>query len=353
MLLAVSLQISQQTMVLKRSISSKFKDTLTKTKNLISHQQSDSTSSQSSGSATSVGGSNESSITSLPSLDKSKTFEDTDYPFGVPVHRGSGSRRQSSVSLRSSISIRRPSRSRSGTTSAGTATGSGSGLLISSAMKKDSTSLDQHTPPVGPRPEQDSLEDPLLLPTVDKSVPPCTTEELTPIIPMTFEELRRSLPHDKPVDDTCYINHSTPGSPISTRKRPLIISTLSTSSAAVTLSSDGTPGNVTYGSDHYFEDVNSSPNSSVPSPHFNMGCFQSTNTNSNNNNNLYSALERQDFKDHIDPVFLKANQIDHYDNALDCKTNDKLADQMALNILQNIEEECDELAKFREEIAGH
>ncbi|GMF03433.1 unnamed protein product [Ambrosiozyma monospora] len=53
-------------------------------------------------------------------------------------------------------------------------------------------------------------------------------------------------------------------------------------------------------------------------------------------------------------VFTRANQIDHFDKNTDLVENDKLADQMALNILDHISEEhtVDELAKFKEEISS-
>lgn len=54
----------------------------------------------------------------------------------------------------------------------------------------------------------------------------------------------------------------------------------------------------------------------------------------------------------MDPLFIKTNQIDHLDKSLDVEQNDILAEQMALNILQNISEEAvDELSKLQEEIS--
>lgn len=57
-------------------------------------------------------------------------------------------------------------------------------------------------------------------------------------------------------------------------------------------------------------------------------------------------------QDDVDSIFTKSNQIDHLDKDLDTRKNDLLADQMALNILQNIDEEdVDELSKLKEEIS--
>lgn len=54
----------------------------------------------------------------------------------------------------------------------------------------------------------------------------------------------------------------------------------------------------------------------------------------------------------MDPIFIKAHQIDHLDKSLDVEQNDLLAEQMALNILHNISEEAvDELSKLKEEIS--
>ncbi|KAG7800845.1 hypothetical protein KL929_000384 [Ogataea haglerorum] len=50
-------------------------------------------------------------------------------------------------------------------------------------------------------------------------------------------------------------------------------------------------------------------------------------------------------------IFAKANQIDHFDKTLDMTENDKLAEQMALNILDKIsEEQVDELALLKDEV---
>ncbi|QPG73601.1 hypothetical protein FOA43_000913 [Brettanomyces nanus] len=217
-------------------------------------------------------------------------------------------------------------------------------------------------------------EDLVLLPIdpVDKSIPPCSSEELTPIIPLTLEELQESLSMDLTSPlltrgeffttvDT--LPHNNQRSPIS-RKRPLIISTLSTTSTTATLAT-ATSVNAD-GFDLFSDDTTCSGGYSVssngvhtPSSISNVNI---TNNSINNNHSpgttnsigLYSILKEEEYKDHVDPLFFKANQIDHFDRHLDRKNNDKLADQMALNILHNIaEEEADELTKLREEIPVH
>ncbi|KAH3666152.1 hypothetical protein OGAPHI_004341 [Ogataea philodendri] len=51
-------------------------------------------------------------------------------------------------------------------------------------------------------------------------------------------------------------------------------------------------------------------------------------------------------------IFAKANQIDHFDKSLNMVDNDKLAEQMALHILDKISEEhsVDELSRLKDEV---
>lgn len=196
-------------------------------------------------------------------------------------------------------------------------------------LSRDDLSSPQHT------------STPILLPIdpEDKAAPPCTAEDLTPIIPMTAQELQESLclPPDSSLiqnDELIFANGST--TTTTNHRRPLIVSNLSSISTAATFAPSTDTGDDESRISGYSLD-----HCSKKRTHSNAG--------------LYATLSDERYKDHIDPVFLKSNQIDHFDKHLDRQKNDKLADQMALNILNNIseEEETDELARFKAEISSH
>lgn len=167
----------------------------------------------------------------------------------------------------------------------------------------------------------------ILLPIdpIDKSIPPCTTEQLTPIIPISFDSFTPDSKLLTPITPSItydIINNN--GNTLNKQLPPLIISNIS-ASTSFTLNSVNTPLT-----------LNSSPM-----------YFSSSDNQLNSTVNDIEVIQNS-----VNPIFTKANQIDHLDKDLDIKQNDKLADQMALNILHNItEENVDELSKFKEEIS--
>lgn len=164
-------------------------------------------------------------------------------------------------------------------------------------------------------------EEVILLPVdpVDKSKPPCTTEQLTPILPLSL--------------DSSYINGNgnsyfdiNPND-----KPPLIVSNLSSSTSTTLNSSFLEPT------------TRGTPTSSTTSP------IRITLSASNFKP---EEVPLELFQPDVNPIFAKSYQIDHLDKELDLKKKDRLADQMALNILQHISEEnVDELSKLKEEIS--
>lgn len=167
--------------------------------------------------------------------------------------------------------------------------------------------------------EKDTI---LLLPIdpVDKSMPPFTSEQLTPIVPQNTNTER------------------------STDRVPLLMSSNLSSTTSTTLSS-------------------SYENSTARSTLLNASSLYGSpinpsfsNTSNNKNSTHYSYPEsynlHQMIQHDVNSIFTKFNQIDHFDKDMDIRKNDRLADQMALNILQNISEEnVDELSKLKEEIS--
>ncbi|VEU21676.1 DEKNAAC102364 [Brettanomyces naardenensis] len=342
-------------MALKLALSTRIKSTYSKTKRFISHNSSSSVSSSLSSSSDSTTESGFSYLTAESSttlgtadmndglLSRLPLRIGTKSRKGMPlVHTpsvskksiSSSSRRHSSASALSSSSVHRKTRSRGGHLSHSSSL---SRARQNSLEQEDThiTQVDhdhsQHNPLKIVTDSEDVAEEVILLPIdpIDKSVPPCTTEELTPIIPATLDELRESISFEASInaDD---IGSNQDGALIQ-RRRALIVSTLSTTSGTATLATSVASHQLSLS----LEDITAGSS------------IQQT----GNSAGLYSSLQDEDFKDHVDPVFCKANQIDHFDRSLDLKKNDKLADQMALNILHNIaEEEADELSKFKKEI---
>lgn len=173
--------------------------------------------------------------------------------------------------------------------------------------------------------KNDEEDEILLLPIdpVDKSKPPCTTEQLTPILPLSL--------------NSSFVNGGASGNGSSyfdinpNDKPPLIVSNLSSATST------------TLGSSFAESNVRGTPTSSTASP-------------------IRITLSASNFKPEeipleliqpdVNPIFAKSYQIDHLAKELDPKKKDRLADQMALNILQHItEENVDELSKLKEEIS--
>lgn len=181
----------------------------------------------------------------------------------------------------------------------------------------------EKTPNNDSAPTSNQIEHPndiILLPTnpTDQSLPPCTTEELTPIIPT--EQDRNALINSNYFD---FKNLERPSNMLNSNW-----SSSTTNSCTINSSYENS---IRY--------TSTTPSSS-PLKH----------TNSIKSDNiLFHEIVQSDC---VNPIFTKSNQIDHLDKDLDIKKNDLLADQMALNILRNISEEnVDELSKLREEIS--
>ncbi|ODV87191.1 hypothetical protein CANARDRAFT_21158 [[Candida] arabinofermentans NRRL YB-2248] len=233
----------------------------------------------------------------------------------------------------------------------------------------------------------------VLLPTnpADENIPPCTTEELTPIIPITFSDLQQTMIMNNSGSNdigaipsasvaVSPITSSTP-TPISTlKKAPVLISIDSTATSNTTASntlfstiSARSPSLET----NTFEDVivktmsnNSLLNSPIESikhgPLSHIGASTTpASQKSQSSSHLLQLQQLQQLQqlpvleqDKAVPtsnnIFAKAHQIDHLDKKLDIEENDKLADQMALNILDKINEEqqIDELTRFKQEISS-
>ncbi|KAG0685914.1 hypothetical protein C6P40_004722 [Pichia californica] len=172
----------------------------------------------------------------------------------------------------------------------------------------------------------------LLLPTdpVDKSIPPCTTEQLTPILPVDLENSKMN---------SSYFNIDIKSNIDSLEKPPIPVSNLSSTTTNTVNSSSTENSNTT-------RRTSISLNSSPIRISF-SNIQKNYPSSSTSDYNLHEIIQHD-----VNNIFTKSNQIDHLDKDLDIKKNDQLADQMALNILQNItEENVDELSKLKEEIS--
>lgn len=176
----------------------------------------------------------------------------------------------------------------------------------------------------------------ILLPIdpVDKSIPPCTTEQLTPILPINLDSSNNinngyfNLDYNNNINDK-----SNPINIDYIEKPPLIVSNLS-SNTTTTINTSSTEN-----TKRTSISINGSP------IRISFSNIQKNYTTTDYN--LHEIIQHD-----ANSIFTKSNQIDHLDKALDIKKNDQLADQMALNILQNItEENVDELSKLKEEIS--
>ncbi|KAG7859624.1 hypothetical protein KL939_002524 [Ogataea angusta] len=145
----------------------------------------------------------------------------------------------------------------------------------------------------------------------DQNSLPCSTEQLTPIMPRSSSELLLFPLQSSPVRHSC--------------QRSV---------------------NQNMGS---FNSANT-PTVSILSPTIDL--FDSAISKTESNCSL--PLTEPPPSPHINndkSIFAKANQIDHFDKTLDMTENDKLAEQMALNILDKIsEEQVDELALLKDEV---
>ncbi len=334
-------------MALKRGFSVKIKSTLNLTKDHFSlHKSGQSVSSNqsaSSSSHTSVSRSRISSFSSSESHTTLDSFElDRNGGKSLPAPLDLTAPDADFLRRSSSTSHRRDRRGRhSGSILKSQASGRYGKAVLDTATASTTENLDLETDKKGENAEPNEV---ILLPIdpEDKVAPPCTPDQLTPIIPMTVEQLNNKFPTNvgSPVmtSDELFVSHDNistadDGTVQQQRKRPLIISSLSSTSNTATFVSGS---------------------SSV----LGNSLSQSTSSDSvkecetaNSRAGLYATLDDEQYKDHIDPLFLKANQIDHFDKFLDKKKNDKLADQMGWNILHNISEgNVDELSMLNKDV---
>ncbi|KAG7869230.1 hypothetical protein KL918_000775 [Ogataea parapolymorpha] len=179
-------------------------------------------------------------------------------------------------------------------------------------LKSDQSSPSRIQPPSDSQRSSVSKEV-VLLPydPEDQNSLPCSTEQLTPIMPRSSSEL---------------LLFPLQSSPIKT--------------------SGQRPVNQNMGS---FNSTNT-PTVSMLSPTIDL--FDSAISKTETNYSL--PITEPPPSPHINndkSIFAKANQIDHFDKTLDMTENDKLAEQMALNILDKIsEEQVDELALLKDEV---
>lgn len=296
-------------MTLKRSISQRFKNTVEKTKRIVSSPTVRSFSSTHSPSPTQFSNTDDVSIHSAPIIRNSPLLINSESVDNTPTLLYSSKLRPSSIRRHSSqqkqlldfidtslppatattisstptqlpTPIKTPTIHDTSIATAETTFDSSISDNFSSNVNNNNNNTNNNTNNTNILLPNDH---PLLLPTdpIDKSIPPFTPDQLTPIL------LSSSLDNSFDKPSISHINSST--------------------SCTATESSTNTT------------DFSSSPILIVQA--------------------------------HANPLFTKAHQIDHLDKNLDIRKNDQLADQMALNILHDISEEnIDELSKLRDEI---
>lgn len=328
-------------MALKRGLSMKIKSTLNLTKEkLSSHKSGQSVSSNHSASSSSHTSASRSRMSSFSSSGSHTTLE------SYEPDRSTGKSLPSPLDLsapdadflmRSSSTSRR--RERRGRHSGSILKSKTSSRYGKEVLDTEAASTVENVDSANEKKDKTAEPNEVILLPIDpedKVAPPCTPDQLTPIIPMTMEQLKNKLPVSlsSPVmtSEELFSNHSNAtaedGTAQQQKKRPLIISSLSSTSNTATFVSSSSS---VLGSSLQQSSSSNSLRGSVGGSSHGAG--------------LYATLDDEQYKDHIDPLFLKTNQIDHFDKFLDRKKNDKLADQMGWNILHNIsEEDVDELS---------
>lgn len=305
-------------MTLKRSISQRFKNTVDKTKRIVSSPAFNAaarsfSSNSSTSSASPVSATDNVSVHSAPST-QIRNHISTPQDNNTPLLLYSSKLRPSSIRRHSSQhkQLLDLDTSLPPTTSTSTSTSTSNQLptplspshniSTNDTTNTAETTFDSSLTDLNPC-ERDlvinnSHNQPILLPTdpVDKSIPPFTPDQLTPIL------LSSSLDNSFEKPSISHLNSSSS-----------------------------------------YTATESSTNTTLPSSSpIGLSSVLSKNDN---------ILSNQIVQTHANPLFTKAHQIDHLDKNLDIRKNDQLADQMALNILQNISEESiDELSKLRDEI---
>lgn len=185
---------------------------------------------------------------------------------------------------------------------------------------------------------------PILLPTdpIDKSIPPFTTEQLTPIIPQDLEKLNKGDRFEK-------LSNSLDNS----YEKPFISNLNSSSSYSI-----NHPSSIMDESSFTTSTSNSPTRLGLIFKNDQFLAMGNSNNATTNNSTTNNSTQIDPFgsttevvQANANPIYVQAHQIDHLDKHLDTKKNDILADQMALNILHDISEEnIDELSKLKEEI---
>ena len=159
---------------------------------------------------------------------------------------------------------------------------------------------------------------------VDSSIPPCTEEELTPIVPTQRDDSGNAIGSFNYFDLPVKSSNTSSGTPNTTMV-------------------SGSIPNLGFNSRCLSTTTTSTPLS------FPVQMQDSTSISLGSISNPITHPEVVQIDVH--PIFTRSNQIDHLNKSLDVRQNDLLADQMALNILQNINEESvDEISKLKEEI---
>ncbi|GMG22789.1 unnamed protein product [Ambrosiozyma monospora] len=327
----------------KRTLSARFKSSLSKTKNLISTKSS-------------------SSNNKGPSHDS--IDQGSNYSFDVDSHTR---KHRSSIGNNSCNGSIRKSTSNSSIQQSIRSSGDyprtvdykepqTSGQQLSLSLKNSTNPTEVILLPLNP---------------IDETIPPCTTEELTPILPIAYKDMEMNMP--SPLSSPKKLIHVDQQSqqqqpPSAFFQQPFPMNTMSSSTTTATFFSTGAG-------------TTSTAATSLKSPTveqknvFDVGLVKTT---SNTSAAVFSGSSTRQHSlsfssiscfngvtttrpsassisvSETESVFTRANQIDHFDKNTDVVENDKLADQMALNILDHISEEhtVDELAKFKEEISS-
>jgi hypothetical protein len=165
---------------------------------------------------------------------------------------------------------------------------------------------------------------------VDSSIPPCTEEELTPIVPTQRDDSGNAIGSFNYFDLSVKSSNTPTGTPNTTMVSGSIPN-LGFNSRCLSATTTSTPLSFPV----QMQDSTSTSLGSISNP--------ITHT--------HPITHPEVVQIDVHPIFTRSNQIDHLNKSLDVRQNDLLADQMALNILQNINEESvDEISKLKEEI---
>lgn len=293
-------------MTLKRSISQRFKNTLEKTKRIVSPSASSMSTAATSGSIMTSSSSSNIDNISTNSANSATSYTPSilnikQSSISTIINHSDDSNNNKSPTLLYSSKIRSNSIRRQSSQPKYSLDIIDTSMASTIPIQIPNTSMDSDIEIINPNINTDSIlsdHQTVLLPTdpIDKSIPPFASDRVSTSIDRSYE--KPSFQHLNS-GSSYSVTHSTSLDESST--------TTSTSTSPVKL--------------------------------FKHDFF----TQSTNHDVLV--------QNKVNPIFTKSNQIDHLDKHLDVGKNDLLADQMALNILHDISEEGgDELARFRAEI---